>query len=320
MKTAFLQAAALLLATCLSGVHAAPVHAAGEGSINLDGVENAQHAAVAIMQNRNRVDPETYNHPNRLNLSIRGSGIHLHDGFILTARHAAIEKSNGELVFPPEISVITENLEERTAKFVGANDFIDIAIYRMDVLKLDVPLTVTKFSAQEPRAGEEVYTVGYPVGWGPTLAFGKAGNTRTFLPTASSRLMQLDMGSCLGNSGGGLFNAKGEIAGMVQAIVQTVDIKSEKECSRISFAVPGPIIARVAEAIIGGGNIKFPVMGVELTTAKLGPVWRVAVDSVSGPAKQAGMLKGDIILAIGDVPVTSAAQLKSYLIENASPG
>lgn len=321
MKTTFFNAAALVLATCLSAINPGPVHAAGEGSINLDGVENAKHAAVAILNNT--VDIKNYNYPGQLPFNIRASAVHLHDGYILTARHASTQMLGGTKGFAREISIVTENLEEHTATLVGGNNFIDIAVYKLDPSKLVTPLSDTKFSAQEPRSGEDVYTIGYPLGWGPTHAYGKAGNTRTFLPTADYRMMQLDMASCSGNSGGALFNADGEIAGFVQSIIPTLENEKEQQCSRMTFAMPGTIIARVADAIIAGGNVKFPVMGISMeVTTRLAGAWRVSVKEVhaNGPAEQAGMKKDDIILSIGDVPVTGQAQLKNHLIENVRPG
>ena len=75
-------------------------------------------------------------------------------------------------------------------------------------------LPLVSFGRDEPRQGDEVFTVGYPLGWGPALAFGHLGNPQTFLPTAQSRLMQVDLSACSGNSGGGLFNAQGALVGI----------------------------------------------------------------------------------------------------------
>lgn len=290
--------------------------------------ESAKRAALAIF--RNSRDLDSYNHPNRISNSIRGSGVHIRDGYLLTAGHVVTEMDNGKKVFAKEIRILTDNMEELTAKLVGASDFLDVAIYRADISKLSVPPGTAKFSEREPRPGESVFTVGYPLGRGPIMAFGRAGNTQTFLPTAQSRLMQIDVPECSGNSGGGLFNARGEIAGMVQSIITTgitdsvneADVvdETEKRCSRYSFAVPGPIVSRIAESLIRGENPKFSKLGIEMNTVKLGDAWRIAAGNVTGPAEKAGFVNGDILLSIEDTPITSAVQLKSYLTEKTNPG
>ena len=71
-------------------------------------------------------------------------------------------------------------------------------------------LAARTFSQTEALPGERVFTVGYPLGWGPAISYGYIGNPNTFLQTVQSRLLQVDLSACSGNSGGGLFNAHGE--------------------------------------------------------------------------------------------------------------
>ena len=56
------------------------------------------------------------------------------------------------------------------------------------------------------------------------------------------------------------------------------------------------------------------------TTVKDGIRWRVAVRDVVEPAKSAGLMKTDILVAIDDIDIVDAAQLKNYLIERTNPG
>ena len=103
-----------------------------------------------------------------------------------------------------------------------------------------------------------------------------------------------------GNSGGGVFNAKGEVVGMVQSIVQTETNQGERRCSRFAFAVPGHLVQRIVTALIDGSHPGFPRIGIGMTAAKIGNRWRVAVSKASGPAKRGGIRKGDILLSIDD--------------------
>jgi serine protease Do len=132
--------------------------------------------------------------------------------------------------------------------------------------------------------------------------------------------MQIDLSACSGNSGGGVFNAKGEVVGMVQSIVQTETNQGERRCSRFAFAVPGHLVQRIVTALIDGFQPGFPRIGIGMTAAKVGTRWRVAVSKASGPAKRGGIRKGDILLSIDETDIISAAQLKNYLIEGKAPG
>ena len=135
-----------------------------------------------------------------------------------------------------------------------------------------------------------------------------------------SRLYQVDLSTCSGNSGGGLFNHKGELTGIVHAIIQTGTVLEERRCSRFAFAVPGQIVQQMTTALIEKKTIEFSKLGTQLTAIKVGNRWQVAVSGVTQPAREAGILKGDILQAIEGTPITSAAQLKSFLTEHTKPG
>lgn len=251
--------------------------------------------------------------------SVRGTGVHIRDGYIVTARHAVEREEGGKPVIPQEISVLTISLDELTARLTGVNAFLDIAVYQIKDNGAAV-LPAVAFADSEPVAGEEVFTVGYPLGWGPTVGFGRIGNTKTFLPTVETRLVQADISACSGNSGGGLFNARGEIVGIVHAIIQTEPLQAERRCSRFTFAVPGPVVQRIATQLLQGKQPEFARLGAQLKAVKVGTRWRVAVKDAIGPALDGGVRKGDLLLAIEDTPITSAAQLKTYLMERTVPG
>ena len=72
--------------------------------------------------------------------------------------------------------------------------------------------------------------------------------------------------------------------------------------------------------IIEGKIPRFSKLGIRMSTVKLGAAWRVAVAESTGPAMKGGIRKGDVLLSIGDVQVTSPAQLKTYLMEETEPG
>ena len=305
-----------LSAAALLPIHPAP-SVADAGDEPLAGsIDRAKHATVGIL----RHSEDEASQATKAHFSVRGSGVHIRDGYILTARHAVKREEGGKTVIPKEITVLTGELDELPAVLKGVNTFLDVALYRLSVNEGAARLGKMPFAGEEINPGDEVFTVGYPLGWGPTIGFGRIGNPNTFLPTVHSRLLQVDLAACSGNSGGGLFNAKGEIVGLVHAIIQTETIQEERRCSRFAFAVPGPLVERIAIALIEGKRPGFSRLGVQLTAIKRGTRWRVAVSGVTGPAQDAGIRKGDILLSIDGTNIRNAAQLKTYLIERTMPG
>jgi serine protease Do len=280
-------------------------------------IEQAKRATVGIVQaDTGQTEEPGFGVP----IKIRGSGIHLGAGIILTARHAVERSEGGREVVPKEIDVLTDDLQELTAIRQGANVFLDVAVYKLQGDESDWPTSHVQFAEQEVTYGDEVFTVGYPMGRGPALSFGKVGNPNTFLSTVQSRLVQVDLSACRGNSGGGLLNEKGQLVGLVHAIIQTETALSERGCSRFGFALPGMLVQRVVDAVVAGRTPGFSVLGIHLETVKEGTRWLLGVAKATGPSRHAGFRKGDILIAIDELKITSPAQLKNYLIERTEPG
>ncbi len=282
---------------------------------SLSGIERARRATVGILQpGEDLQSPGTKTH-----FTMRGTGVHLRDGYILTARHVVERDEDGKTVPAKQITIMTTELEEGLATLTGGNAFLDIAVYRVSA-DIAVRLPTASLAEAEPVSGEEVFTVGYPLGWGPAIGFGRVGNPNTFLPTVETRLVQLDLSACSGNSGGGLFNGKAELVGVMHAVIQTETVQGEPRCSRFGFAVPGALVRRVVTALTQGTQPRFSKMGIALSPVRMGARWRVSVSEATGPAHEGGLQKGDVLLALENTEITDAAQLKNYLIERTLPG
>lgn len=254
-------------------------------------------------------------------IAVRGTGFHLRDGYVITARHAA-EKHDptAGTIIQKQIRLLTSDLNELPANLVGDSAFMDVVVYRVSEAHRGKLVTETSFATGDTVPGMEVFTVGYPLGWGPTMAFGRLGNTNTFLQTVETRLIQADLSACSGNSGGGLFNGQGEVVGILHAVIQTDKEENQAYCSRMAFAIPGILAERIVNAALSGKPLTFSKLGVHLTSVKDGTKLRVAVKDVTEPAKAAGVQKHDILLAIDETEILDGAQLKNYLIERTSPG
>lgn len=277
----------------------------------------AKQATIGILEDTQ--DQRTPEKPGKV--VVRGTGVHLRDGYIVTARHAAEKHTPSTgTVIPKHIRILTGDLHELPADLVGESAFMDVVIYRVAEPHRSKLQIQTRFATGEAIAGTEIFTVGYPLGWGPTMAFGRLGNTNTFLQTVDTRLLQADLSACSGNSGGGLFNSQGEIVGIMHAIIQTEKEETQAHCSRMTFAIPGLLTERIVNAALSGKPLTFSKMGIHLTSVKDGTKWRMAVKDVADPAKEAGIQKHDILLSIEETEILDAAQLKNYLIERTTPG
>lgn len=216
--------------------------------------------------------------------------------------------------------VLTQRLEELQAKLVGGHAYLDVVLYKLPAMPDSLESADLLFSVEDGRPGQEVFTLGYPLGWGPAVAFGHVGNPMTFLPTVETRLLQTDVPACSGNSGGGLFDAKGDLLGLMHAIIKTDEIKGGYGCSRLTFAIPAVLARKVVDALIEGRQPGFSRLGIQMRPVKAGNRWRLTVGGVGEPAAQAGVQKGDLLLAIDETEIVDAAQLKNYLIERTTPG
>jgi len=277
----------------------------------------AKQATVGILEDTQ--DQRTPEKPGRI--VVRGTGFHLQDGYVITARHAAEkhDPSTGTII-QRHVRILTTDLHELPADLVGDTAFMDVVIYRVAEQHRSKLRAGTVFASEDVVPGMEVFTVGYPLGWGPTMAFGRLGNTNTFLQTVETRLIQADLAACSGNSGGGLFNNAGEVVGVMHAIIQTEKEETQAHCSRMTFAIPGILVARIVNAALAGKPLTFSKLGIHMTSVKDGTKWRMAVKDVADPAKESGIQKHDILLAIENMEILDAAHLKNYLIERTTPG
>ena len=310
-RPAFLRSILTLLACLLMASQASAGDETRSGAL-----ERAKRVTLGILEDTQ--DPRAPEKPGKI--KIRGTGFHLHDGYIVTARHAVEKSSPSGQVVPKVIHVLTTDLHEVAAQIVGESAYLDVVVYRLNQQDRPVLPVEAPFAVETPPVGSEVFTVGYPMGWGPTMAFGRIGNANTFLQTVETRLIQADLSACSGNSGGALFNVEGEVVGILHAVIQTDKDESHVYCSQMAFAIPGTLAARIVSAAIEGKPLAFSKLGIHMTAVKDGTKWRIAVKDVAEPAKSAGIQKHDILLAIEDTEILDAAHLKNYLIERTAPG
>ena len=106
---------------------AAPAHTEPSGTQPSGIIEQAMRTTVGILSET----PAERESGFRGRLSVRGSGVHLRDGYVMTARHAVERDQGSQKVLPKDIFVMTHDLAELPAHLVGGSAYLDIVLYRI---------------------------------------------------------------------------------------------------------------------------------------------------------------------------------------------
>lgn len=215
------------------------------------------------------------------------------------------------------------------AELIGTDPRDDIAVLKVD--PDTVPLVLPMGDSDAVVPGETVIAIGSPSGITNTVTVGvTSGSGRTgatpglYLQSLCgnyNNLIQHSADINGGNSGGPLFNLRGEVIGI--NTISIIDAQSEQDLAGIYYSVPSNTIAKRAADIIEDGEVSIPVFGVQtlpLTVAEIvlsglpitGGVLITEVANDS-PADRAGLEPDMIILAIDDRDLTKDDTLSEIL-------
>jgi len=245
-----------------------------------------------------------------------GSGMILKaDGYILTNNHVVAEAASGA-----DVTVTFSDGHEQSAELVGATPDYDLAVIRVEERGLE-PLVLG--DSDDVVVGDSVLAVGSPLGLEATVTTGivsalhrpvKAGEAAE---AAFIDAIQTDAAINPGNSGGPLVNSAGEVIGINSAIAQGPGTTAATGNIGLGFAIPSNQARHTAEQLIETGTATFPIIGVLLDPSYQGEGVQVSEEpqqgtpavTPGGPADQAGVEPGDVILSIDGRPVSVADEL-----------
>ena len=250
-----------------------------------------------------------------------GSGfIITSDGYILTNYHVISGSKT--------VTVATYDHNTYDAKVIGYDASNDIAVIKIDAENLK---PVTLGDSDTLRVGESVYAIGNPLG---ELTFSLTGgivsalsrNVQTEAGTSMS-LIQTDCAINSGNSGGALFNTRGEVIGITNAKYSSSGMSSEAEIDNIGFAIPINSVKRIVTSIIENGYVLKPYIGISVSplseeTAKIiGIKAGAVVQDVTedAPADKAGLKNHDVIVKVGETDINDSNDLVQ-VISKSDPG
>ena len=245
--------------------------------------------------------------------AISGTGFIISsDGYILTNNHV-VEKAYEENL---KVTVMLYDGTEYEAEIVGVEgDNNDIAVLKINASGLNA---ASLGNSDEMKVGESVYLVGNPLG---ELTYTMTAGIISALDReiaaeqdASVNMFQLDAAVNSGNSGGPVYNSRGQVIGVVTAKYKSTGVEG------LGFAIPINDAAQIADEIIDHGYVTGkPYFGIMVKTmteqyaAYYNSVPGVYVYSVDAGscAAAAGIRQGDVITKLGDAEIKTNADLST---------
>ncbi|MFQ6549848.1 Do family serine endopeptidase [Aestuariibius sp. 2305UL40-4] len=242
--------------------------------------------------------------------SALGSGFIISaDGFIVTNNHV-IEGADEILI------EFYDRGEELPAEVIGTDPNTDIALLQVELPEGE-ELPYVSFgdsSGESAEVGDWVMAMGNPLGQGFSVSAGIISARNRALSGTYDDYIQTDAAINRGNSGGPLFNLDGEVIG-----VNTAILSPNGGSIGIGFAMSSAVVTRVVEQLQEFGETRRGWLGVRIqdVTPDLadaiegleGTVGALVTDVPTGPAEDAGMLAGDVIIEFDGNDVTDTREL-----------
>jgi len=233
-----------------------------------------------------------------------GSGVIMDSrGYILTNFHVV---QNANLVI-----VLLQSGQQLAAELIGYDIPTDLAVLKVAANNLPI---IPQREGLVSQAGDVVLAIGNPYNLGQTVTQGIISATgRSGLSNTSYlEFLQMDAAINQGNSGGGLIDTNGNLVG----INSREFLNPKLNIQGIFFAVPYQLANKVMKKIITHGRVIRGWLGISttqyLTSAKGFVIGDITLNS---PANKAGLLKGDLVYQIGDIPIDSINQALDIVAE-----
>ncbi|MGN9784825.1 trypsin-like peptidase domain-containing protein [Nonomuraea sp. ZG12] len=261
-----------------------------------------------------------------------GSGFLIKDGYVVTNNHVvALAAKDGV------IKIMFNNRKTTTARIVGRDPGSDLAVVKPEET-FGTP-EATLGNSDQVVVGDPVIAIGSPLGLTGTVTTGIVSSmNRPVIAGDESgasgeepayiSAIQTDAAINPGNSGGPLVNGNGEVIGVNSAIATlSRSMTNQSGSIGLGFAIPVNQARRVAQELVTTGKAKRPKIGIVLDREYTGEGVRIATGNLGGrpsvdkggPAHQAGLKPGDVIVEIDSVRLQDGNELIA-LIRSKAPG
>jgi serine protease Do len=244
-----------------------------------------------------------------------GSGVIMSsDGLIITNAHVVANAT--------EVIVKLTDRREFPAQILGRDAKTDIAVLKIDADRLP---TVSVGDPDDLDVGEWVLAIGSPFGFENSVSVGVVSAKGRTLPDGSAvPFIQTDAAVNPGNSGGPLFNARGEVVGINSQIYSRTG-----GYQGLSFAIPIDVALSVQRQIVETGRVSRGVMGISTQDVNQGlaeafklsvPKGALVLDvSPRSAGANAGLHPGDVILQVDGRAIATSGELAA-LVTMTAPG
>lgn len=251
----------------------------------------------------------------------QGSGVVIQEGgYVLTNYHVV---ENGD-----SFQVLMPSGEKADATLVGSDSSLDLAVLKVDDNYANQLVPVSIGSSSDLIVGSTVVAIGNPGGedLANTVTQGivsalERSDVYSNNTTRNVDYIQHDAAINSGNSGGGLFNYKGELIG-INTLKYSGSAYSSVSFEGLGFAIPVDTVYPIAQQLITNGKVIRPQMGITVSDMEgpdepMGnyPPASACIYSVEegSPAEKAGLKQYDFIYAIDGERVTTFRELTSVL-------
>ena len=236
--------------------------------------------------------------------SALGSGFVItEDGYVVTNNHV-IDGAD-------EILIEFFNGDELKAEVIGTDPNTDIALLKVEA---DGPLPFVSFGDSDiARVGDWVVAMGNPLGQGFSVSAGIVSARNRALSGTYDDYIQTDAAINRGNSGGPLFNMDGEVIG-----VNTAILSPNGGSIGIGFSMASNVVPRVVDQLKEFGETRRGWLGVRIQDVTEDVAEAMGLESASGalvtdvpegPAREAGMEAGDVIISFAGKTVADTREL-----------
>lgn len=238
-----------------------------------------------------------------------GSGvIYTKDGYIITNYHVVGANTT-------TISVTLHDGSVYDAKYIYGDEYVDLAVIKIEKNDCDFA-TIGDF--EQMQLGDEVLAIGNPLGYGLSVTNGiiSALERQVTIENTTMTLLQTSAAINSGNSGGGLFNMKGELIGIVNAKVGGTSVEG------MGFAIPSTTVVKSLNDLKEHGYITGRARLGLTVNQKQYSTWpymqtfyyiQVAEIDADGSAAKSGIQVGDILQKFNGEEITSFSVLSQQL-------
>ena len=236
------------------------------------------------------------------------------DGYIVTNNHVVSAGAEGATV--EQITVTLTNREEYTAKLVGRDPATDLAVLKITAPK---PLPFVRFGdSTKARVGDWVVAIGNPFALSGTVTAGIISALHRGTGGTYDKFIQTDASINQGNSGGPMFDMRGNVIGINSQI-----LSPSGGNVGIGFAIPSEQAAPIVQQLMKGQSIKRGYLGVQISPlgedlaeslglAKNRGEFVQGVEPGKG-AEKAGIKAGDVIVSVAGQEVSPDQNLSSIV-------